>query len=433
MAANPVKGSSVSAGPPKKGDRTLKISKKSNRQAATAKPPAPGERKAMRKRVVLSNTNALEVQGMQDLSLKNMASEESRRRVLKLPGPLVDSLRALEAFKPNQGWSLFRNPSVLWREESIRLAQVISNLDKFQGGEARRILLSGEKGSGKTVMALQVMAMALLKGWVVINIPDAKDLVNAHTAYAPLPGSTPRQWVQKTYTANLLSQIARANAEVLSKMSLSMRHDLPIPVQSNMSLDRFAELGAQDPDIAWPIFQALWNELTGPGRPPVLYALDNLNHVMRQSEYLDPELNFIHAHDLALVRHFIQHLSGAQDLPNGGIVIAATSESNKPSSPALQLVERQAEARMRGVIEDAVPKLDPYTTIDRRSLESLATIEVTRLKGLSRGEAKAMMEYYAASGMLRQVVNQRLVTEKWTLAGGGIIGELERGTLRMRP
>jgi small subunit ribosomal protein S29 len=34
--------------------------------------------------------------------------------------------------------------------------------------------------------------------------------------------------------------------------------------------------------------------------------------------------------------------------------------------------------------------------------------------------------------MLRQTVNDNLVAEKWTLSGGGIIGELEKGTVKTR-
>ncbi|KAI9693631.1 MAG: 37S ribosomal protein S23 mitochondrial [Bathelium mastoideum] len=399
----------------------------------SGKPPAPGERKAMRKRIVLSNTNALEVQGLQKLNPKNIAREDSKCRVLALSDELVDPLRAVEAFKPTQGWNMFRKPSVLWREQSIQMAQIISSLDKRGENEVRRMVLSGEKGSGKTVMLLQAMAVAFLKGWVVINIPDAKDLTDAHTEYAPVPGTSPLQYIQRSYVSNLLAQIAKANATVLSKLEISMKHDLPIPVQSNISLDRFADLGAKDLDLAWPIFRALWDELTGPLRPPILLAADNLNFFMRHSEYLGADLKPIHAHDLLLVRHFVEHLSGAQVLPNGGLVLAATTGSNKPSSSALDLVLRQAEARAKGLTGDAVPQWDPYKPIDERSLKSMADLDVLHVKGLSKDEARGIMDYYAASGMLRQAVDHRLVAEKWALAGGGIIGELERGTLRMRP
>ena len=216
-------------------------------------------------------------------------------------------------------------------------------------------------------------------------------------------------------------------------MQLSMQHNLPISVQSNISLDRFANLGTRDLDLAWPIFRSLWAELTAPERPPILFALDNINFALRHSDYLGLNVKPVHAQDLVLLRHFIDHLSGARSLPNGGLVVAAATGSNKPPSPVLDLVIRQAEARAKGLTGDAVPQWDPYRPIDERSLKSVADVEIFGVKGLSKDEARGIMEYYAASGMLRQTVDQRLVAEKWALAGGGIIGELERGTLRMRP
>jgi small subunit ribosomal protein S29 len=64
--------------------------------------------------------------------------------------------------------------------------------------------------------------------------------------------------------------------------------------------------------------------------------------------------------------------------------------------------------------------------------KSLQGAEVLKLKGLSKEEARCLMEYWAASGVLRQRVDEQTVAEKWTLAGNGIVGEIQRGALRMR-
>ena len=129
----------------------------------------------MRKRVVLSNTNALEIKGMEDLNTKNIGRESSRCKVFGLSESVVDSLRALSAFQPAQGWNMFRKPSVLWREQSIRIAQIMADLEKGEGSKARRMILTGDKGSGKSVMLLQAMGVAFLKGWIVVSIPDGLD------------------------------------------------------------------------------------------------------------------------------------------------------------------------------------------------------------------------------------------------------------------
>ncbi|KFY00535.1 hypothetical protein O988_03249, partial [Pseudogymnoascus sp. VKM F-3808] len=192
--------------------RSLRIKKKA--PVKTGRPPAPGERKAMRKRIVLSNTNALEVQGLQELSPETMVDATMVGKVVTIPGPVIDQLRVVEAFKNNQSWDLFRSPSMLVRDETVTLSKKM--LDAAAAKKTSSIVLSGPRATGKSMLLLQAMATAFTKGWIVISIPDAKELATAVTAYTPLPGTTPLQFSQNVYTATLLSQIGKANAAILS-------------------------------------------------------------------------------------------------------------------------------------------------------------------------------------------------------------------------
>ena len=165
------KNTTSKTGPPKRGEKTgVKIKKKPI--VSKGRPPAIGERKAIRKRVVLSNTNALEVQGMQELSAETMLDMRLRGQVLGIPGSVVDQLRAIEAFKVTQGWGMFRRPGVLMRRESLAMGKTIENLSTENLGSVSRRVLTGERGNGKSMLLLQAMAMAFLKGWVVISIPE---------------------------------------------------------------------------------------------------------------------------------------------------------------------------------------------------------------------------------------------------------------------
>ncbi|KAG9738483.1 hypothetical protein KCU84_g7156, partial [Aureobasidium melanogenum] len=398
----------------------------------TGKPPGEGERKAMRKRVVLSNTNAVEVQGLDNLSPANIHDAAIEGQVMGLSNEVIDALRATEAFKPTQGWSLFRRPATLVRKETAELARLMQEIEANKTS-VRRVIY-GERGSGKSVLALQAKAMALLKGWIVVHIPEAKELILGNSSYAP--SNEPGIYNQPHFTAALLGQIAKANHTVLSKLRLSRKHELSIPVQSNISLDRFAMMGAQDPEIACEIYNALWSELTAPSkdgeglsRPPVVFTIDSVAHIMRDSAYMNADVQPIHAHDLAIVKHFFNLLSGKQTLPNGGMIFAADSGSNRPSIPGFD----HAVARNAALAQKKeVPQWDPWVKVDQRSIDVLNGVDVWQIKGLSREEARSIMEYYAKSGMLRQTVNENLVAEKWTLSGGGIVGELEKGTVKTR-
>ncbi|KAL8851829.1 MAG: hypothetical protein Q9221_003255 [Calogaya cf. arnoldii] len=423
---------------PKKGTKSLVIKKGKFQAENRARRPAPGERKALRKRIVLSNVNALEVKGMENIDVENMYDRRMEGQVLRLPGPIVDQLRAVEAFKTTQGWGLFQSPGMLMRRETVDMGKMIA--DMSEEGKSRktvRRVLVGEKGSGKSLMLLQAMTMAFLKGWTVINLPEAQDITIGHTAYQPLPSSSPPSYIQPTYLANLLRKLPTANPH-LETLQFTQRQSsqLPIPIPPNISLARLASLGASDPEIAYPIFDLLITDLLSPGRPPVFLGLDGLAHAMQPGTgYTAPNLKPIHPHELMILEWYFKFLSGQRKLPNGGIVMAATSQSNAPKVPSLDLALSELEGPIVTRAGQTVPQKErnPFVRYDERVLNTLKSgVQVQRLQGLSKEEARGLMEYWAKSGMVREKVNEGFVCEKWTISGGGVVGELERAVVRMR-
>lgn len=186
-------------------------------------------------------------------------------------------------------------------------------------------------------------------------------------------------------------------------------------------------LSAKEADWAWPTFAALWTELTLPGRPPLLMTLDGLSHVNLVTDYRDPAFNRVHAHDLSLVSTFVDALSGTAPLPNGGAILAATSGNNAHLNPSQELVLSQLEAGQAG---QPIPQPEPYRKgYDNRVYDALKNTSVVRLDGVSKEDARALMEYWGASGLLRARIDQRTVWEKWALGGHGVVGEMERASL----
>lgn len=154
------------------------LRRKKKKTVERARPPAVGERKAMRKRIVLSNPNAFEVEGMQDLSPETMVDARLRGSVVGLPIPMLDQLRAVEAFKPKQGWSIFRRPGTIMRRDTLEMGRLFEKIsgdgDAPEKGKVVKKIITGLKGSGKTVHLLQAMTMGFLKKWVVISVPDGR-------------------------------------------------------------------------------------------------------------------------------------------------------------------------------------------------------------------------------------------------------------------
>lgn len=153
--------------------RSFRSRGSNNAAVKTSRPPARGERKALRKRIILNNPNALEVQGLQDLTRERLLDKDAEGSVMALPGEVVDQLRTLGAFKPTQRWSSFRKPSILVSNQMMEMARELERI----GGDKRMIrrVFTGERGTGKSTMLLHAMAMAFMKGWIVISVPECEN------------------------------------------------------------------------------------------------------------------------------------------------------------------------------------------------------------------------------------------------------------------
>lgn len=176
--ANPLqkKSKSMEGAPKFRESKSARMRKPKKATADRGRPPAVGERKALRKRIVLSNTNALEIPGMQELSEETMVDSRLRGSVLALPVPMITQLRALQAFKPSQGWSIFRRPGVVMRRETLEMCRLFDGVSegKVENAKVVKKIVTGKRASGKSVHLLQATAMALLKKWVVISVPERK-------------------------------------------------------------------------------------------------------------------------------------------------------------------------------------------------------------------------------------------------------------------
>ncbi len=167
---------------PKKGSKSLVLRKKKNVGAAkeTDWQSRTEEAKAARRRIILTNNNALQVTSLKDLDKTNVMSQENEGQVMGLPEEVVDALRAADAFKRTQGWSLFWRPAVLIRKESTKLAKIFEEVEESissgQGKKTTRRVISGERSSGKSALLLHGMTIAFLRGWFVVNLPEGKKI-----------------------------------------------------------------------------------------------------------------------------------------------------------------------------------------------------------------------------------------------------------------
>lgn len=257
------------------------------------------------------------------------------------------------------------------------------------------------------------------------------NLTNAQTDYAPVADSEPPLFSQPSYALKLLQSIVKANGIILSNLPLTGDYSRVSHLAHLGHEPTIADLAGscRETEHAWPTLAAVWSEIaTVVGRPPILFTLDGLPFAMRNSAYRDQAYNPIHAHDLTTIRLFIDAISGKTAFPNGAAVLGAGGGNNNLNIPSLDLMISQMDAGARGA---EIPQPDPYERgYDDRVFDALKNAQLLKVGGVSKAEARSLMEYWAASGMYLEAVTEPSVSTKWTLGGHGVLGEMERVTFR---
>lgn len=256
------------------------------------------------------------------------------------------------------------------------------------------------------------------------------------SAYNPVPmkdGDTEQTYNQPQLARDILTRVAYSNSQVLEKLKPAHDHSRLVAARKQIkTLKDLAVAGAENVQIATQVWDAFWAEMQEPSRPPLLIAIDGINFWMGPTTYRNPDYKIIHAHQFNLIKQFLDLVfpSDEHTLANGGIVLACTTKSNHPSTPAFDVLVRQVRARNAGVAitDPTFPLHEPYLKLDDPRVgdlvRSIEHTKLTELKGLSRGESKGLLEYFARSGIFREQVTDGQVAEKWSLSGGGIVGEL---------
>lgn len=155
---------------------------------------------------------------------------------------------------------------------------------------------------------------------------------------------------------------------------------------------------------------------------------------------MSPDYKPIHAQQFTLIKQFTDLLFPEKEnpLPNGGMIMAVTTKSNHPTTPAFDWLVKQRAAYEDLDPEDEAsftPMPDPYMKhADKRVTDLLArsySLEFEELASVQVEEAKGLLEYFARSGIFREAVTEPKVMELKGLSNG-IIGDLCKLAARTR-
>lgn len=278
--------------------------------------------------------------------------------------------------------------------------------------------------------------------------------VNNTSFYAPVhkndEAPIDRQLYNQSHLAKaLLTRVAHSNEEVLSKLKLNYLADFlkehpKLRLKPDATLNDLALLGANDPTNAVTVWQAFWKELNTPGeypRPPVLLAVDGVDHWFGLTKYRNAEYGFIHAQQFSLIKQFTDLFFSGSETPspllNGGVMFFTTSGSNSPKFPSFETLIKQLHATKQGVDPKSpdFPMQSPYSNPDARitSLLSRAQgVQLLEVNGTTKNESQGILEYFARSGLLQKQLSEKLVSDYRQLSAGGVIGELAKLGVRVR-
>ena len=381
--------------------------KSSKPEGPKKSPYGPGERRLIRNRIILSNTNAPSVE-LANLTSNTLGSPVPHAQVYGFPDTAVDRLRSLEAFRRDQSWKFFNRPATVVRAESLLVGE---RMLAVEAGEptTNRFILDGPGGAGKSVLLLQAMNWAVERGWLVITVPNAQDLANGHTDYDF--DSELNRWSQREYCATMLKRIAQGNAKLLLTTNLSQAYKIgrTMEFSDTLSLHRFCELGARDPAVSYEVFKIFFQEIMRPDfAVPVLFALDNFTQLMRPSGYRDTEFKVIHALDLALPALFMEFLRGEQKFARGMVVGATSSAAPKAEEWDIAKLGKKG-------------KWPVYSKLDRARIEgAVKGVDIVPVNGMQPKEGRALLEYCKGSGLMSEVseITDTVLTERMTKLRG---------------
>ncbi|KAJ3186696.1 37S ribosomal protein S23 mitochondrial [Gaertneriomyces sp. JEL0708] len=271
-------------------------------------------------------------------------------------------------------------------------------------------VLDGPKGIGKSVTLLQTASHFINEGWIVIYIPQPSSYVNGTEPYEPIPNTD--RFIQAPAAQAFLRQFLTMNEKNIRSLKSSQ----------GSSLQSLLEQGVKDISKAQDVLGQLLDSLVAVNdRKPVLVAIDQVNAFWSKTAYCDAESRPVLAHQLEIVRRFMQLLTQQKTMPNS-VCLAATDRSdtsllapffshsltNSPtlghSSPSPVSHYRDlSQTSQRGTLLS--PRLqpasyDPFASLSETHPKSGSLLKID-IPAYASYEMACVLKYYTESGRLR--------------------------------
>ncbi|KAA8917152.1 hypothetical protein TRICI_000698 [Trichomonascus ciferrii] len=334
-------------------------------------------------------------------------------KVFRYPTHAEESLRIFGSYRRGQKHELFKNHTTLIRDgSSLHMADAVKN-GLSSSSKDNRFCLMGGKGTGKSTLLAQTQAFALQRGYVVLPVPRAAELVSGDND--AFYNDALNMFIQPMYVRRWMKRVAKGNERVL--------RELPAPDRlaggkkgstatatggATKSLYDVLLEGRKRPD-ACHVMEQVVGELAAQETAPVLFTLDDVNVLSQNvySENTDHENQRIYHGDLQVPKTFLDFLSGARTFKRGMVVTALNSS------------HRVNETILAGL---GLQEPTPYAKIDRYDplLASKFTgVTPLTLQHYTQAETRTMLEYWNSVGVVPSELDERLLNQKYFISGNG--------------
>lgn len=298
--------------------------------------------------------------------------------------------------------------------------KLISRLNSASSKPSKdtRLILNGTKGSGKSMIMLQAMSAAWQKGWVVIYVPRATELINSTSPYAY--NSATESFYQPALSSALLASILGANRAKLAGLKLGKDVDSPSghKFSSEEKLDVLMARAVKDQSISVEVLEIVMEVLATQTSTPVLLAVDEAQALFMRSNYRSPQFDLLESYALSLPRLLLDYVSGRKSFDRGAVLtaISLSTPQHAPPKEIYAAVPELANA----------PVVTPYDKVDAHHVEAAKGLEVFSVGDrLDLQEARGILDLCQHRKFVFGVTDEILLGK--FAESGGNVNEFVRG------
>ncbi|WWC57585.1 mitochondrial 37S ribosomal protein mS29 [Kwoniella dejecticola CBS 10117] len=339
------------------------------------------------------------------------------------PKATFDKLRAFSLSKKvEQELSSNGGPASVIRQSTIDLARQL-DANKGKSSKDSRYVLTGERGSGKSMLLLQTVAYAMESGWIVLFNPKATEWTNSssHFIYDPLT----QLFSQWQSAQKILSTLLAVNKDNLDAIKLTSDIELAQgkTATKGSKLSELVANGSKDDRIAVKALDSVMAVLEKQTQFPVLWAIDETQTLFTTSQYRTPEYQPIEPYHLSTPRLALDFISGRRSFAKGTVLSALSlSDPKNPLSPSL----------ISGLKLATSQPITPYTQLDPyHSLHASSGLKKREIPfNMSDKEVSGLYELLVRKGKTSANRSDNLYMELKSLSGGNP-NEIKRGLSRL--